>query len=476
MKKTGRSLRWMMTVWITVYSALGLLALTAAVLVARRAYVREFQDAELAASARQLMELFLHEDSSRQPGLRFRALPILGPGGFVALRSAKGDVLSARGVRQEELLPLVAGAVDEGPLLTVFDTLGAERAKGLAGIDEEMRVITVPFREGENLYFLQMAGPQTSELVPLGVILGLVALGVVCIFLAARIAAGRIVTRFLHPLSSLADSARSISPSNMGWRFRVRPDDAEMSRVKEELNGALQRMEEGYRIQAQFASHVAHELKTPIAALVTDAQVSLLERKAGPEQTRAFMRRVEEEMKHLNELVESFLIMARVGAKEGRNELVHVDDVVRRAVNRSSPRAESAEVRLTASFASPVSGDPFVRGDASLLQAMVENLIRNAINHSTPGKMVSVDTESDRDSIRVLVRDQGPGIPEEFRHAVFERGVGTRGLMGTGLPLVRSVAQLHHGSVTLEENEDGGCSFVVTLPAAAREAGDRVPV
>jgi hypothetical protein len=112
MKKTGRSLRWMMTVWITVYSALGLLALTAAVLVARRAYVREFQDAELAASARQLMELFLHEDSSRQPGLRFRALPILGPGGFVALRSAKGDVLSARGVRQEELLPLGGGAVD----------------------------------------------------------------------------------------------------------------------------------------------------------------------------------------------------------------------------------------------------------------------------------------------------------------------------------------------------------------------------
>jgi signal transduction histidine kinase len=465
----------MMTVWITVYSGLGLLALAAAFLVARGAYMREYQDQQLAREARGVIEDFLEQDASRDPGMRFRALPMRS-GAFVALRDAKGTVLSARSVRREELLPLVAGAVDEGLLLTVFDTLDAERAKGLAWVEDDLRVITVPFKEGENLYFLQMAGGSTSELGSLGAILGLVLLGTVFIFIAARIAAGRIVTRFLHPLRSLADSARSISPSNMGWRFRVRPDDPELSRVKEELNGALQRMEEGYRIQAQFASHVAHELKTPIAALVTDAQVSLLARQAGPEQTRAFMRRVEEEMKHLNELVESFLIMARVGAKEGRNELVHADDVVRRAVNRSSPRAEAAQVRLVASFASPVSGDPFVRGDASLLQAMVENLIRNAINHSAPGKIVSVDTESDRESIRILVRDQGPGIPEEFRSAVFERGVGTRGLMGTGLPLVRSVAQLHHGSVSLEENEDGGCSFIVKLPSAGREASETVRV
>jgi signal transduction histidine kinase len=168
--------------------------------------------------------------------------------------------------------------------------------------------------------------------------------------------------------------------------------------------------------------------------------------------------------------VESFLVMARVDAHEERNDLVSIEDVLRRALRRCAAQARDSGVVLRTGLAEPVQGPGLVRGDSQLLQAMVENLLRNAIQYSPRGSEVRLEWIDGAQCIRIAVTDQGPGIPEQYRDAVFERGVrlaqngNGHGGVGLGLAIVRSVARLHGGDVGLEHPRAGGCRFVIELP------------
>jgi signal transduction histidine kinase len=316
-----------------------------------------------------------------------------------------------------------------------------------------------------------LRGPN-GELGTTGVVtLALLALGLLVFALGTRLAARRIARGLLVPLARMADDARRISPGNPGGRIRLAADALELRHLEEELNTAVERMEGALHAQAQFAGNVAHELRTPIAALMADAQVSRLGER-NVENAFAFLDRAEGELRHLSELVESFLVLARVDAHEERKDLVYVDDVIRRAASRCAAWAGRQGVALVVRLGASPSCDPFVRGDSQLLQAMLENLLNNAIRHSPRGSEVTIRSACVTDTIVISVSDRGVGIPAELRAAVFERGFRAPDMAretsgaGLGLAIVSSVARLHEGRVELENEEGGGCRFVVTLPLA----------
>jgi len=374
-------------------------------------------------------------------------------------------------------LPALEREPSSGPLVPRFARVRGARPSGGT---TELSWITLPFRDHGRLGFVSLAEPARSWTPTWGTIA--VAAGIAALVLAIGVPlAGRVVARrLLAPLQGLVESARAVSPRNPGTRFRLRARDAELRRLEEELNDALRRMEDGVRTQAQFAGNVAHELKTPIAALLADTQVV---RHAGPslEESSAFLDRAEEELLHLGNLVESFLVMARIETQVARADLVYVDDVVRRAEKRCRRSAERAGVALTLDLAAARgSCDPFVCGDLELLQAMIENLIRNAVAHSPGGEAVVVRTSCEADTVQIAVRDSGCGIAEEHRQRVFERGVqileeeSGAGGQGLGLSIVRNVAQIHGGRVSVEVNADRGSTFLVALPSAGDPAREGV--
>jgi two-component system OmpR family sensor kinase len=179
------------------------------------------------------------------------------------------------------------------------------------------------------------------------------------------------------------------------------------------------------------------------------------------------------ELRHLGQLIESFLVMTRIEAGEQRHDAVHLDDVVRRARLRCLPAAERKAVRLELDCpATPTERDPIVRGDAELLQALVENLVRNAIRHSPRGAAVAIGTRGRDEQVQVFVTDEGPGVPEDIRNEIFKRGVGMRtdeDGFGLGLSIVDTVARIHDGIITLKESQAGGCSFQIDMPAARED-------
>ncbi|MCY2961313.1 MAG: HAMP domain-containing sensor histidine kinase [Planctomycetota bacterium] len=293
-------------------------------------------------------------------------------------------------------------------------------------------------------------------------------IGVIAAAAMAWIMAGRLV----RPIQRMATAARAVSPTNLRGRIDVDPTDSEIARLQQEWNAALERVEKGYRAQGMFLSNVSHELKTPIAVLLSQAQV--IRQGGDPEELASFARNVEEEMRTMARLVESLLLLARVehGKELVRRENVAVNDVILEAAERTSELARSLDVPLVTNLHLPAEGEsePELVGDPELLRTMVENLVRNALRFTPRGMPVDLRVTCGQGEASIRVRDRGPGIPREHIERIFERfyqvpgeGAKQRGT-GLGLAIARSVAELHRGVIAVRNLEDRGCEFEVRLP------------
>jgi signal transduction histidine kinase len=347
------------------------------------------------------------------------------------------------------------------------------------GTDAAVRILTRPFQdETGQRYHLQLATPaprpigeQLGEFLVLSLPIGLLAAGLMAWFMAGRV---------VSPIQRLAKAARAVSPTNLKGRIEVNPADSETARLQSELNDALERLEKGYRAQNMFISNVSHELKTPIAVLLSQAQV-LKQEDRSPLEYRRFLAVVEEEMRILGRLVESFLVLARIGhGKEHvRRERATVNDVVLEAAEHCAGISRLYEVPLVTILHLGNDGDiePELEGDPELLRTMLENLVRNALRFSPRGEPVDLRVSCTKDRASITVRDRGPGIPREHIEKIFERfyqvqsdSQNSRG-SGLGLAIAKSVAELHNGTISVRNCSDRGCEFEVLVPLGKNAGG-----
>lgn len=392
----------------------------------------------------------------------------------VILRDERGELVSTSsldpGLQSIEVPPSQVARADEYAFDS-FDVMGDD------GETAVLRVVTVMVPDELGRKFrLQLAartpwpgtlGETLLSLVGTSTIFGLVAAGTMAWFLAGRAVA---------PIQRMARAARAVRPEAITTRLDVDPRNAELVSLQRELNAALARLEEGYRQQSMFISNVSHELKTPIAVLLSQAQV-LKQESREPAQLDRFVRTVEEEMRTLGRLVESFLVLARASHGEDlvRRERSALTDVVVEAAERCAPLARESGVPLVTQLSLDAGGEsvPEIEGDPELLRTMIENLLRNAIRFSPRGATVDLALRCGEREALVVVRDHGPGVAAEWIARVFEpfvqapqpdgRGRGS----GLGLAIARSVAENHGGSIAVRNAEDGGACFEIRLPLAA---------
>lgn len=287
---------------------------------------------------------------------------------------------------------------------------------------------------------------------------------------AALLPATRTIRRLRASLRELARSARAIEPDRGGGRFPVRPAGDDLAEIVGDLNDLLERGDERARTLLEFAGNVAHEFKSPVSTMLAEVHLLRIGGTCGPE-ALAFLARAEVELRHLGLLIDDLLLLARAEAGAEPREVVHVGDVVRSAARRCAEAAERKDVRIDVHCpATDARSDPFVIGNGGLLQILVENLVRNAVQHSPRGAPVSLDVHRDPGTVRVVVRDAGPGIPEESRGEVFRRGeraaIGPGGSgSGLGLAIAASIVRLHGGRLVLARSDAGGCAFTAEFPA-----------
>ncbi len=247
------------------------------------------------------------------------------------------------------------------------------------------------------------------------------------------------------------------------------------SREATTLGAAMEEMRaqlEGRAYAENYVQTLAHELKSPLAA-IRGAGELLQEESMPPDQRARFLDNILRETNRSESLIRQLLELAKL---EGRPALDSAEDVdmaelCRETVAAARPRTDSAGVSIVCKI--PEAPPPKIQGDPIALRTALANLLENAISHSPGGGLITCALSTDGDEISLQVRDHGPGLPDFALDRAFDRfyslphpDTGRKGT-GLGLAFVREAAHLHRGKAKLENHPEGGCLATLSLPLPA---------
>jgi heavy metal sensor kinase len=274
----------------------------------------------------------------------------------------------------------------------------------------------------------------------------------------------------LLPLSAVAAVAGKIDVNTLDTRVPVRGVYDELDRVAESFNQTLARLARAVGEMRQFSTALAHELRTPLAALRGQIELSLRSPGTSVPQRDRFVGQMEE-IDRLTRLIDRVLTLAR--AESGQVQLtfapVNLGSLTESLVEQLQPLAEARSIDLRCEGAEAV----VVNGDTGWLERMLLNLLDNALKYTGPHGRIDVRVSRTQDTARIAVRDTGVGLSPEDTTRVFEkffradpaRSSEAEGA-GLGLSLVEWIAVRHGGSVTASSRLGEGSTFTVTLPLA----------
>lgn len=276
------------------------------------------------------------------------------------------------------------------------------------------------------------------------------------------------VRKALRPVEEVTRLAKRVEASDLSGRVRVPSGGEEFRRLAAVINALLSRLERAFRSQRRLVADAAHELKTPIAVLVGEAQ-DALRPDAGSEDRRRSLETIEKTARGLAREADSLLLLARGDAAVPSGQDVEdLGEIAREAVDAAGPRGAPRGVRFDLAL-----DGARVRGDRAALVRLATNLVSNAALYTEPGTEVAVVVSRQGEEVVFEVRDRGPGVLAEDRSRIFSRFVrldtgrdrNPEG-SGLGLAIVEQVALAHGGRVEVESREGGGAVFRAVFPAA----------
>jgi two-component system, OmpR family, sensor kinase len=276
-------------------------------------------------------------------------------------------------------------------------------------------------------------------------------------------------TRALRPVEEIRAAAERISGGALSERIATTEPDSEVGRLAGVLNATFDRLEAAFVRQRRFTDDAAHELRTPLAVLLVEAQ-SALSRDRSPEEYRETLKATLATAQQMRRLTDSLLQLARLDEGDGLASAlpVDVDEVARSQAEALRPLAVGKGLQLEVHAAAAR-----VQGDAERLGQVVTNLVANAIQYTPSGGTVKVRTAASGNGCLIVVQDSGIGIAAEDLPHVFDRFFRAdrarrraEGHSGLGLAICRAIVEAHRGRISVESAPGAGSTFTVRLPAA----------
>lgn len=301
------------------------------------------------------------------------------------------------------------------------------------------------------------------KLKELGMILAFVfGFNVVIVFILGRIFAARA----LKPISEVIDQVNMLDISSMNRRVSAGSEQDEIAELAETFNRLLDRLEAAIRMQKDFIANSSHELRTPLTVITGQIDVALLKKRT-PEEYRATMVTVLDEIKRLTALTNKLLILSRTGTDfhAERFEEVRIDDVLWRS--RDEVLINHPGYAIHIDFDESIAGEHHfnLKGNSQLLKAAFVNLIENGCKYS-PDNSVNIRLVADENTLEIVFSDRGIGIPENDLEHIFEpfyRGsnVQDKGGHGIGLSLTDRIIKLHQGTIHVNSEPGKGTVFAL---------------
>jgi two-component system heavy metal sensor histidine kinase CusS len=282
---------------------------------------------------------------------------------------------------------------------------------------------------------------------------------------ASALIAVVVTRRGLRPLRIMTESLRRIGPDQLKERIGAEGWPQELQPLAIAFDQMLKRLDDSFTRLSQFSADLAHELRTPIANMLGEAQVALTRQRTA-EEYRETIESAVAECERLSKIVDNLLFVARVDA--AREPIARKEFDARAAVEKIAAFyqtvAEDHHVTITCS------GDGHIYADPDLFERAVGNLLDNALRFTPEHGLICVRVVRQNGDFEVAVSDNGSGIAAEHLPRVFDRfyraepSRGSDGA-GLGLALVKSIVDLHEGSARIESKPGSGTTVKLTFPA-----------
>jgi signal transduction histidine kinase len=401
---------------------------------------------------------------------------------LLADRTAQADVTIVFGVSvtagdQTHFIPSPNGEVDL--------KRAAPPARGQA---REPTTVTDYFAGGQvgQRYSVQvtLADPYTYRATAIANVTGLlVAIGLFALGLAVVVSA-TLARRFTNPIRQLTEASKALAEGDLTRRVpaaQLRAGSSELGALAVQFNTMADRLSESVELirrdrdrSRDFLADVSHELRTPLAALRTFNQLLLETAGEDPEARAEFLESSAGQIERLDWLAQNLLELSKLDSG-----LVLLDlrpDDLRAAVESAAHQHDALAKRRGVRVELDLPSSPIrIRHDPPRVGQVVANLVGNAVKFTQKGGVVHVSAQADADGARIDVTDTGVGIDAAELPHIFERfyrgsranearGSGS----GLGLAIVRSIVDMHGGSVTVESGVDTGSRFTVHLPRDPR--------
>ncbi|MGE8329936.1 MAG: heavy metal sensor histidine kinase [Paraburkholderia nemoris] len=316
------------------------------------------------------------------------------------------------------------------------------------GVPVHWAIATVKAREDGSEVEVIAAHPMTQEVRMLAAYRNRILLATLTGMLAATLLAYYVLRRALRPVREIATRAAQISPASLSVRLDSEAAPVELRQLTHAFNAMLDRLADGYQRLSQFSADLAHEIRTPVGALIGQTQVTL----AKPRDVDEYQQLLEsnlEELSRLSHIAENILFLAHAdhAALSIDREPVNLRDELVRIADYFEGPADERGMRFTVEAQGVVSANPM------LCRRAINNLVVNAVRYGAGDTVVRLSGTQDEQGATVVVENDGAPIPGEQLDRLFDRfyrGDAARSEFtessGLGLAIVKAIMHLHGGT------------------------------
>ena len=269
-----------------------------------------------------------------------------------------------------------------------------------------------------------------------------------------------------QPVRQIAAAAEHIgSGSDLSQRINLKNADREIMELSQTFDSMFSRLEKSFDAERQFTADASHELRTPTAVIIAQAEYAL--KSAKPEEKEEALQKILAQGKKMSRLLAQLLMLARADANKLQFEIEKFDfsELAEIVLEETEQLAEKKNISVKAD----IEPDVAVEGDQTLLMRLLLNLLDNAVKYTGEGGSISFALKRSGSSVTCTVADTGCGIAEDELPKIWRRFYqldGNRGQSGAGLGLsmVQWIASLHGGTINVESTLGKGSTFTFTMP------------
>ncbi|MFH1782554.1 MAG: ATP-binding protein [Candidatus Omnitrophota bacterium] len=337
--------------------------------------------------------------------------------------------------------------------------------------NRNLRMINKPFVHAGERYVIQVATSlkPVSEILKMRLIFILFSIPPILIF--ASLIGYFLTTKSLKPVKQVTLAAQSITHKDLSARVESEQADEEMRYLVDTFNSMIERLEKSFKHISEFTSHVAHELKTPLAILRGETEL-ILRKDRSPEEYRQVMQGNLDEIHRMLKIVENLLLLSRI---EHQPDMFKFEGIAVRQFLTDiyeEIRILASQKNISVNLTLP-EHDSLLNADRLNLRRLFLNLVSNAIKFTPKNGTIKIEASYKGKKTLISIIDTGIGIPEENMEKIFDRffSYGNAKLnleqsTGLGLNLALGIAKAHRGDITVKSESGKGSIFTVVLPSA----------